>query len=312
MANIKISELPAAAAALAAMQLEVNDGGVSKRVTAQQVFEAVVGATGGLLARTGAGATTARTLLSTSSQLVITDGNGVAGAPSFALDIASQAEAEAGVATKLMTAQRVGQAIAAQVAAAGGGWATVETLYDFGVSGSVASALSSNLADGYDYRLVFDAVKGSTSGSAKFLTLQAYVDEESAWSPSVALSTSAMLEDATAKFSADLLLVAPRRARRAHSWQYMGEPIALDGNGRATTTTRDAGRDQSYTVTTTTYGPANVGSVTGTLMAGGALTYSKLGLIFSAARRIKQLRVAWSTGLLAGGTIKLQRQIAQN
>ena len=38
MANIKISELPAASAAAAANQFEINESGTSKRVTAAQVL----------------------------------------------------------------------------------------------------------------------------------------------------------------------------------------------------------------------------------------------------------------------------------
>jgi hypothetical protein len=51
MSGIKISDLPAADAALGAMQLEVNDAGTSRRVTVDQVLSdsvlsVVVGITG--------------------------------------------------------------------------------------------------------------------------------------------------------------------------------------------------------------------------------------------------------------------------
>lgn len=68
----------------------------------------------GLLTRTGAGTAAARTLTGTSDQIAVTDGDGVSGNPTIAAVVASQAEAEAGTnATKLMTPQRVSQAIAA-------------------------------------------------------------------------------------------------------------------------------------------------------------------------------------------------------
>lgn len=68
----------------------------------------------GLVARTGAGTVAARTVTGTANQIAVTNGDGVAGDPTIAATVASQGEAEAGTdTTKLMTAERTAQAIAA-------------------------------------------------------------------------------------------------------------------------------------------------------------------------------------------------------
>lgn len=69
--------------------------------------------TAGLLVQTGADTFARRTLTGTANQITITNPAGTAGNPTIAAVVASQAEAEAGTdATKLMTPQRVAQAIA--------------------------------------------------------------------------------------------------------------------------------------------------------------------------------------------------------
>jgi len=68
----------------------------------------------GIITKTGAGAATTRTITGTANQITLTNGDGVSGDPIIAAVVASQAEAEAGTdTTKLMTPQRVGQAILA-------------------------------------------------------------------------------------------------------------------------------------------------------------------------------------------------------
>lgn len=70
--------------------------------------------TNGLVARTGAG-TVASRLVAPGTGIAVTNGDGVAGNPTVAADIASQAEAQAGTSnTKLMTPLRVADALAAQ------------------------------------------------------------------------------------------------------------------------------------------------------------------------------------------------------
>lgn len=75
-------------------------------------------ATPGIVAQTGADAFAKRTITGTANQITVTNGDGAAGDPTIAAVVASQGEAEAGTdATKLMTPQRVAQAIAALVPA---------------------------------------------------------------------------------------------------------------------------------------------------------------------------------------------------
>lgn len=71
-------------------------------------------ASNGIIARTAAGTVVTRTLAA-GTGITVTDGDGVAGNPTMALSIATQAEAEAGtISTKAMTPLRAAQAIAAK------------------------------------------------------------------------------------------------------------------------------------------------------------------------------------------------------
>lgn len=80
-----------------------------------QLLGAISGlASNGIIARLSGSTAAVRTITGTANQLTVTDGDGVSGNPTIAAVIASQAEAEAGAnTTKLMTAQRTAQAIAA-------------------------------------------------------------------------------------------------------------------------------------------------------------------------------------------------------
>lgn len=84
---------------------------------AAAILSAISGlATNGMIVRTGAGSVAARTITG-AGPVSVTNGNGVAGNPSIAVEIASQAEAEAGTSNdKLMTPLRVAQDIAAVLA----------------------------------------------------------------------------------------------------------------------------------------------------------------------------------------------------
>ena len=90
MANIKISDLPAAVAAQLAMEFEVNDNGTSRRVTGAQIDTLVLGATNGFVARTGTNARAARTLTA-GTGIAVSNGNGASGNPTVALSEAAAA-----------------------------------------------------------------------------------------------------------------------------------------------------------------------------------------------------------------------------
>jgi hypothetical protein len=101
--------------------------------------------TNGLIARTGSGTVAGRILTGTANQISVSDGDGVSGNPIIAAVVASKAEAEAGTdTTKIMTAERVAQAIAAQ---GPGAPLLVQT-----VTGSSVAAIDFDLALAAGYR----------------------------------------------------------------------------------------------------------------------------------------------------------------
>ena len=85
MADIKISALTAAASATGAMELEVNDASSSKKVTVNQLQDAAIGTTNGLIARTAANTVAARAITQATG-IIVSNGNGVSGDPTIAAD----------------------------------------------------------------------------------------------------------------------------------------------------------------------------------------------------------------------------------
>ena len=162
MADVKISDLPAAANATGTQEFEVNDSGTSRRVTGNQLDNLLLGTTNGLVARTGTNARAARTITA-GNGIIISNGNGVSGNPTVSANVASQAEAEAGTAAdKLMTPQRTAQAIA-ELAGGGG-------LVPIGAPLAVTtpvSAIDFTLPSGYlGFRIHFFAVEHDAGDTA--------------------------------------------------------------------------------------------------------------------------------------------------
>ena len=185
MANVKVSELPAASAASTSQEFEVNDSGTSKKVTGSQiksfvkdglVLTDITDVTASITELNYVdGVTSAiqtqlndkfkqRTITGTTDQITVTNGDGVAGNPTIAAVIASQAEAEAGTdTTKLMTPERTKQAITAQVPASGGMFQLANILTN---SGSTATISGLNLAGYKELVFYVNGCSSSNSSSA--------------------------------------------------------------------------------------------------------------------------------------------------
>ena len=104
---------------------------IQTQLNAKQPLDATLTAlaaysTNGIVTQTASDTFTGRTITGTADQITVTNGDGVSGNPTVAAVIASQAEAEAGTdTTKLMTAQRVEQHMAANVLGWGQTWQDV-------------------------------------------------------------------------------------------------------------------------------------------------------------------------------------------
>lgn len=193
MANIKISDLPSVSAGSDTQQFEVADSGTSKKVSGAQLkayfkdgfaLTDVVGLndalaarqpldatltslsifnTNGLVTQTAPDTFTGRTILGTTDQITVSNGNGVAGNPTIAPVVATQAQAEAGTdSLRLMTPLRVSQAISAL------GKATLlGTLTTTSGTSKTLSGLDFN-----KYPIVLIAFRGVSYGSAANMTLE--------------------------------------------------------------------------------------------------------------------------------------------
>ena len=113
---------------------------IQTQLNAKQPLDATLTAlaaysTNGIVTQTASDTFTGRTITGTANQITVANGDGVSGNPTISAVIASQAEAEAGTdTTKLMTAQRVEQHMAANVLGWGQTWQNVSASRVLGTS----------------------------------------------------------------------------------------------------------------------------------------------------------------------------------
>ena len=185
----------------------------------------------GLVVQTGADVFGKRVILGTASQIAVSFGDGVSGNPTISAVIASQAEAEAGTDnTKLMTSQRVKQAIAASTQLP-----QILRVYESQSSG-VASTQTHTI--GAWSTRVLNTTQGSITGaslSTNQITLPAGTYLVEAWAPAWRVSGhKARLYDVT---NSQVLLVGQNAYGLVNNSQFTVTNARLSGRLVLTATT---------------------------------------------------------------------------
>jgi hypothetical protein len=100
-------------------------------------------------------------------------------------------------------------------------------VYDFGVSGAVASVATPDFVDGYEYRLLLDELGPATGTN----TLNVELYRETAGTYSVALSVGGGAFNNNQGCAAELFILTPRRVSNQHAAVFSGAYGSIAANG---------------------------------------------------------------------------------
>ena len=106
-------------------------------------------------------------------------------------------------------------------------------IYDFAVSGAVASVVTPNFVDGYEYRVRFFDVSQASSGALN-LRMDLYLETDAIYNTAFTLVTSTGLTDLV---SGEVEMLDVRRARRVQISKHTGVITSIGGGAGGTQNT---------------------------------------------------------------------------